>query len=153
VFKIVELLGKFSPLIIIIIVLTKYYSSNDINQLRILVLLLMDFIIINPSLKLFMGAIGFKYERPMYGESYKVTSLKQFDMLGMPSGHVEINALYLSYLYHYARTENIMGIPGVWFMLLLTLITSYQRVISGRHTILQVIVGFGVGWILGKVSK
>jgi membrane-associated phospholipid phosphatase len=101
-----------------------------------------------------MGAIGFNHQRPIYNNNNNKTNIgdiiTNFDQLGMPSGHMEICTLYFSYLYHYAPNEKILGIPLLWLIFILRLITGWQRITSKRHTTLQVIGGFTTGWLLGK---
>ena len=70
----------------------------------------------------------------------------KFERLGMPSGHIEVCSIYLSYLYHYARNEKLF----VWLIFGLTIITGYQRVVTKKHSVSQVIMGFITGWLLGK---
>ena len=146
-------LGQYAPLIVIIIATLKQYHIQSSEHLSILALLLMDILIINPVFKIIMGAIGIDNQRPMYMNQKPIntsTLFSKFERLGMPSGHMEVCSIYLSYLYHYARNEKLLGISLVWLIFGLTIITGYQRVATKKHSVSQVIMGFITGWLLGK---
>jgi membrane-associated phospholipid phosphatase len=140
-------------MIVITLATLKQYQIPSPEHLSILALLLMDLFIINPAFKIIMGGIGINYQRPMYINEKPIPTsnlFSKFDRLGMPSGHMEICTIYLSYLYHYAHSEQLLGISLIWLVFGLTLITGYQRVYSKKHTVSQVIMGFLTGWLLGK---
>lgn len=150
------LLGQYAPMIIIAIATLKQFQDPGGYNLVILALLLMDIFIINPTFKIMTGALGVpNYKRPMNSNQQIVPAnipnlINNFSKLGMPSGHMEITMTYLSYLYHYAPNERLLGIPLIWLITGLAIITGWQRVISKKHSIIQVLMGALTGWLLGK---
>ncbi len=74
-------------------------------------------------------------KRPLSGNV-----MKSAEDLGMPSGHAERATIMFSLLYFYKY------IP-LWLCILLIFIACLQRVVSQRHTIIQVIVGVMCGLI------
>jgi membrane-associated phospholipid phosphatase len=66
---------------------------------------------------------------------------------GMPSGHAQFAGFALVYV--------ILSTSSWWvwaFMLLLSIITCVQRVLTQAHTLLQVMVGLLVGMVWGWIS-
>jgi len=70
-----------------------------------------------------------------------------YDIFGMPSGHSQ--SVLLSTIFIYLSLNDI---KIAMFYLFITLITLTQRVIDNHHTILQVIFGSIVGFLLGYVA-
>jgi len=70
-----------------------------------------------------------------------------YDIFGMPSGHSQ--SVLLSTIFIYLSLDDI---KIAMLYLFITLITISQRVIDNHHTILQVIFGSIIGFILGYVA-
>ena len=58
--------------------------------------------------------------------------------LGMPSGHTESSVIIAAVLY-------MNKLIPLWGSVLIVIITALQRILCSRHTINQVLVGFGIG--------
>lgn len=150
------LLGQYAPMIIIAIATFKQLQDPGGYNLAILALLLIDILIVNPTFKIIAGALEVpNYKRPLYFNQKIIPNdipnlITNFNKLGMPSGHMEITMTYLSYLYHYAPNERLLGIPLIWLIAGLAIITGWQRVVSKKHTVSQVMMGSLTGWLLGK---
>jgi membrane-associated phospholipid phosphatase len=69
-----------------------------------------------------------------------------FDKYGMPSGHAENCAYSLSFIYFVMKNANI-----TFIYFLLTIMTIMQRYMYNNHTILQLLVGFIIGIIIGML--
>jgi dolichyldiphosphatase len=77
-----------------------------------------------------------KEDRPIKENSY-----------GMPSGHAQ----FMWFLFFYKFNEQSTYFNT--FMLLNTLVISYDRIYKQKHTVKQVIVGAIIGSILGLLSS
>jgi membrane-associated phospholipid phosphatase len=67
-----------------------------------------------------------------------------FDVYGMPSGHAQLAFYSTIFIYLALKNKKI-----AFVFLLISMISLYQRVKYKNHTILQVIVGSGVGALFG----
>jgi membrane-associated phospholipid phosphatase len=65
---------------------------------------------------------------------------------GMPSGHAETISIIciLLYLYNF--------IP-LWLSIIIIMIVSFQRIISNKHTLIQVLIGSLLGLIYATIYK
>lgn len=79
-------------------------------------------------------------KRPLANNNYNNT----LNNIGMPSGHAELVTIISCILYFYDF------IP-LWICILMICIISYQRVITKRHTINQVIAGIICGLIYSYI--
>lgn len=66
--------------------------------------------------------------------------------IGMPSGHAETISVFSFLLYFYK-------IIPLWVCLLIICIVSAQRIISYKHTLIQVVVGAALGFIYAVIYK
>lgn len=78
-------------------------------------------------------------KRPMSND-YMYTN-REF---GMPSGHTEIATIVSCILYFYKYIS-------LWICILLIVVFSAERIISNRHTVLQVIVGILCGLLYSYI--
>ena len=69
------------------------------------------------------------------------------DKYGMPSGHSQSVGFSCVFLYLVCRNIYVL-----WLFLLIASITMFQRYTSQAHTILQIIVGFSIGCLMGYVT-
>lgn len=69
------------------------------------------------------------------------------DKYGMPSGHAETCGFSLSFI-----TLSLQNYYISLFYLIITIITLCERYIKKNHTILQLIVGFILGLIVGYIT-
>lgn len=99
------------------------------------IILVVDYWLINPLLKVLLYHIGWQASRP-------ICSMTQgFKCFGMPSGHSENLWLFTS-LTNY----------NPW-AIALTCIVMWQRWYEGYHTIGQIIVGAIIGNLIGYAYK
>ena len=90
--------------------------------------------LINPLEKLLCY---FYFKNPMYRPHRNTPQLSN---LGMPSGHVETVSLLACMLYYESIIKYERAILMTWLMM-------YQRCLFDHHTVSQVIVGLGLGYI------
>lgn len=67
-----------------------------------------------------------------------------FDKYGMPSGHAQHCGFMLAFVTLVFESPIITGIYSI-----LSLICLYQRYLYQNHTIIQILVGFGIGLFMG----
>lgn len=70
----------------------------------------------------------------------------RFYCTGMPFGHAEGSSVLAFLLYFY-------NFIPLWISLLFIIVISSQRVISNKHTIIQVIIGSLLGFIYATLYK
>ena len=70
-----------------------------------------------------------------------------YDIFGMPSGHSQSVIFSTMFIYFCLHDIKILFI-----YILISLITLFQRVINTHHTIMQVVVGSIIGFILGYIG-
>ncbi len=107
--------------------------------------------ILNPIINLFLKKI-IKQPRPNYNKNlekaFKIKdNLGEFvpaDNYGMPSGHANLIFYTTTYLYLITHDMNLLV-----FTVILSILTSIQRVVYKKHTIEQVVVGGIIGIGLG----
>lgn len=66
--------------------------------------------------------------------------------IGMPSGHAETFSV-LAFLFYFYK------IIPLWLCLIIILLVSLQRIISNRHTFIQVLVGSLLGFLYANIYK
>jgi membrane-associated phospholipid phosphatase len=106
-------------------------------------------IFLNSILNLILKSI-IKQPRPNEDSKKFELALKQykntfnngipFEIFGMPSGHAQSALFSTTFIYLSLRNKNIL-----WFFLVISLITIFQRVQFGYHFISQVIMGSIIG--------
>ena len=140
-----QLVDQFAfngPFIISIIVL--YFLRNNSYYLYAFILGSCANVFLNKILKLF-----FKQDRPD-GAVISALEPQSFytgeEQYGMPSGHMQIAAFALVYYYLMKRNWTITII-----LLLITILTFYQRFISRHHTVEQLFAGLTVGSVFAYV--
>ena len=97
------------------------------------------FWLINPMTKLLVS-LGFVGMPSIYRPSDKClleAERKRFECLGFPSGHVEIATIICGLLY--MHIENVIGMIAA---VVIVGLVAFQRVVSKKHTLVQ--VGFGL---------
>jgi membrane-associated phospholipid phosphatase len=143
--NILAYIGAFSPIYLFFISLlllrnhTVYLSFYAIGT------------IINTILNITLKAI---IKEPRPNEDYKLISISTSngqrygpDVYGMPSGHAQSAAFNLAFITGLFKSPSI-----TCFYLVITIITLGQRYIYKNHTILQLLVGFIIGLIIGTLS-
>lgn len=107
------------------------------NNINIIIICILHYLIINPLEKL-----SFLYNKNkndnIYRPKYEIKGNKIFNNLGMPSGHSEIIVILCILLY-------IKYNFNIKFLVLLVLLIGLQRIISKKHSLFQVIVGYLFG--------
>jgi membrane-associated phospholipid phosphatase len=149
--KILKKIGEIGP--IILLVITIFLLRNKHNLLFYYILFFIISIFLNMVLK---GII--QHPRPSIDTKTFNLMMKNkeryvhkhgipYDIFGMPSGHSQ--SVLLSTIFIYLSLHDI---KIAMFYLFITLITITQRVIDNHHTILQVIFGSIVGFLLGYLA-
>jgi membrane-associated phospholipid phosphatase len=133
-------IGEFSPLIVVFIILF------GLQDLFLCVLVILDFFIINPSIKTIIGKLGLQSKRP------RSTSLSSYKTFGMPSGHTEIQWIILSYLSYQYMYGNLQNVNWLIFFGLLNVIVMWQRWYVGAHSLEQIVVGAVTGSTIGLLG-
>ena len=128
----------FPPLLLLI--------SNILGYRSLFLLLLSDFVIINPGLKKLVGLFGLQSKRPY------CTDVDSFKCYGMPSGHTEMHFILLTvlllHLYNNGSNDKKLLYSTI-VVGLMTVITMWQRFTTGSHTPEQICCGAAVGAVIG----
>lgn len=150
-FILFQKIGQFGPLILLIISILLLWKKSNLLFYYIL------FLFINFFLNLILKGI-LQYPRPSIDSKTFDLMLKNktrfmykhgipYDIYGMPSGHSQFVTLSTIFIYMALRDVKI-----TFFYLIISLITISERVIDNHHTIMQVIVGSGLGLVLGYIA-
>ena len=119
-----------------------------INLFTFIIFVSMYHFYIHNSLEKIFSQVYFEYDkvkRPLPKcKSGDNSSL--LGCIGMPSGHAETSSVFSFLLYFYK-------IIPLWVCLLIIFIVSTQRIISYKHTLLQVVVGAALGFIYAIIYK
>ena len=137
-------LGVSGPYIIFIYAL--YVLRNKNNYLSIYCVGFVINIIINSLLKAIIRQPRPSYNKPEINIIDALGKYPPFNVYGMPSGHAQLTAFTFYYLFLVTKNIQIVLIT-----FLLILITGYQRVLSMKHTLLQVFVGTILGLLFGYI--
>lgn len=134
---------EYSPFIMSIIKLTTLFNNHVKNKnidkdetmkkIRNFILLLFINIVINTILKNVL-----QIQRPQETQEYG-----ELQKYGMPSGHAQLTWFIL--FYDISHTDKYI----TFILLIITSLSSYQRLKHNYHTILQVIVGGILGSSIG----
>ena len=134
--QLVDHIGFNGPIIISIIVL--YFLRKNSSYLYAFILGSCANVFLNKILKIF-----FRQNRPdgaVISDQEPSSFYTGEEQYGMPSGHMQIAAFALVYYYLLKRNWTITMI-----LLLITILTFYQRLVSRHHTIEQLFTGLTVG--------
>ena len=137
-------LGVSGPYIIFIYAL--YVLRNKNNYLSVYCIGFVINIIINLLLKAIIRQPRPSYDKPEINIIDALGKYPPFNVYGMPSGHAQLTAFTFYYLFLVTKNIQIVLIT-----FLLILITGYQRVLSMKHTLLQVFVGTILGLLFGYI--
>lgn len=139
-----DYIGALAPLILLL--LSLFLLRNKTTYLQFFVGGFILNNILNILLKLFI-------KEPRPDKDQKIIEIAvangnriSFDKFGMPSGHAQNNAYCLMFL---TLALNDPFITGLY--LIFTIISLFQRYLYNNHTILQLIVGFIIGTIIGYI--
>jgi len=137
-------IGEYGP--IILIFLSLYLLWNSKNLLFYYTVGIFTNAIVNIIFK------GFIQEpRPLF-ETTKMNIMKThaknyffqngipFDMFGMPSGHAQASFFTTAFIYLSLKRNNLL-----YIYIPMSLLTCYQRIALGYHSLSQIIVGSIVG--------
>jgi|LauGreDrversion4_2_1035121.scaffolds.fasta_scaffold07542_4 hypothetical protein len=140
--NITHLVGYLAPTIMLVI--TILLLRNKINYLTFFFYGYITNIVVNSLLKWFL-----KEPRPV--NDWKILQLGithtkriGFDKYGMPSGHSQHCGFMLTFITLVFESPFVTGLYSI-----LSFICLYQRYLYQNHTILQIVVGFGVGVAIG----
>lgn len=140
--NVVHLIGYLTP--VIMLVTTGLLLRNKTTYFKFFFYGYIVNIILNSLLKWVL-----KMPRPV--NDWKILELGithtkriGFDKYGMPSGHAQHCGFMLSFVTLVFESPFITGIYSI-----LSLICLYQRYLYQNHTIIQIIVGFGIGLLVG----
>jgi len=126
---------------------TKLTNSQIIILITIFLLASYHYLIHNDLEKTFSKTY-FEYNdirRPFNKCNTEINS-SRLSCTGMPSGHAETISIIciLLYLYNF--------IP-LWLSIIIIMIVSFQRIISNKHTLIQVLIGSLLGLIYASIYK
>jgi len=140
--NVVHLIGYLTP--VIMLVTTGLLLRNKTTYFKFFFYGYIVNIILNSLLKWVL-----KMPRPV--NDWKILELGithtkriGFDKYGMPSGHAQHCGFMLSFVTLVFESPFITSIYSI-----LSLICLYQRYLYQNHTIIQIIVGFGIGLLVG----
>jgi hypoxanthine phosphoribosyltransferase len=126
----------------------KLNTKNNVIIITIILLLSSYHFFIHNGLEKLFSQTYFDYNdirRPLAICDKEINCTKLY-CTGMPSGHAEGSSVLSFLLYFYK-------IIPLWVCLTIICITSAQRVITYKHTIFQILVGFILGFIYAIVYK
>ena len=140
--NITHLVGYLAPTIMLVV--TLWLLRNKINYLKFFFYGYVINIVVNSLLKWFL-----KEPRPV--NDWKILQLGithskriGFDKYGMPSGHAQHCGFMLVFITLVCESPLLTGSYSI-----LSFICLYQRYLYQNHTLLQIVVGFGVGLGVG----
>jgi membrane-associated phospholipid phosphatase len=143
--NILETIGDCGPYIMILYSIGLLFSKS--NMLFYFIVGICLSFIVNNILK---GII--KQPRPEFNtkevsialQTSAVRYILGYDIYGMPSGHAQTSFFITTFIYLVTRQIFI-----TFFMILLSVMVMFQRVIYNEHTISQVLVGAIIGILFG----
>ena len=143
--NILETIGDCGPYIMILYSIGLLFSKP--NMLFYFIIGICLSFIVNNILK---GII--KQPRPEFNtkevsialQTSAVRYILGYDIYGMPSGHAQTSFFITTFIYLVTRQVLI-----TFFMILLSIMVMFQRVIYNEHTISQVLVGAIIGILFG----
>ena len=140
--NITHLVGYMTPSIMLVV--TIWLLRNKMNYLKFFFYGYITNIVVNSLLKWFL-----KEPRPV--NDWKILQLGithtkriGFDKYGMPSGHAQHCGFMLAFITLVFESPLVTGLYSI-----LSFICLYQRYLYQNHTLLQIVVGFGVGLGVG----
>jgi membrane-associated phospholipid phosphatase len=140
--NITHLVGYLAPTIMLVV--TLWLLRNKMNYLKFFFYGYIINIVVNSLLKWFL-----KEPRPV--NDWKILQLGithtkriGFDKYGMPSGHAQHCGFMLAFITLVCESPLVTGSYSI-----LSFICLYQRYLYQNHTLLQIVVGFGVGLGVG----
>ena len=140
--NITHLVGYLAPTIMLVV--TLWILRNKMNYLKFFFYGYVINIVVNSLLKWFL-----KEPRPV--NDWKILQLGithtkriGFDKYGMPSGHAQHCGFMLVFITLVCESPLLTGSYSI-----LSFICLYQRYLYQNHTLLQIVVGFGVGLGVG----
>ena len=138
----IDYIGLYAPIILIIISI--FVLQNKTKYLQVYVIGVILNSILNVILK-----YAIKEPRPSKDSrilEMAIANGKRFDydVYGMPSGHAQNCAYNLAFVTLVLNNSFITGL-----YLVITAISMYQRYKYFNHTILQLIIVFGIGLLFG----
>ena len=66
------------------------------------------------------------------------------DKFGMPSGHAQNLGFSIGFMYVFIKKSYIL-----WVVIIISLITMFQRYVNNKHSIIQLFVGYIFGILIG----
>jgi membrane-associated phospholipid phosphatase len=144
-----KIIENYGPIIIIITTIFNLFSKQ--NYLFYYIIGLAINTILNFTLKIII-----KEKRPtLFYKEYKLSEtatdiLKKNDYLipidayGMPSGHAQNLGFSLGFMFLFIKKSYLL-----WIYIFISLITIFERYINHKHSIIQLLIGFFIGIIIG----
>ena len=141
----IDYIGVIGPIILIVTSIILLINKN------IFLYFYVGGIIVNTILNLFLKYI-IKDPRPKEDKIlFEIASNNgkriSIDRYGMPSGHSQSVGFSCMFLYLVCKNMYI-----TWFYLIISLNTMFQRFNYRSHTILQIVIGFLIGVVMGYLT-
>lgn len=142
-----KIIEKYGP--IIVILCSILYLINKPTYLFFYTIGTIINIILNLTLKYII-----KDNRPSVSEKEKkIITLankndyfNSIDKYGMPSGHAQSLGFSIGFMYIFIKKSYLL-----WIYIIISCITLIQRYINNKHTILQLLIGYVIGMIIGLI--
>jgi membrane-associated phospholipid phosphatase len=143
--KYIDYIGVIGPIILMVTSFILLINKN------IFLYFYLGGIIVNTLLNLFLKTI-IKHPRPKEDKIlFEIASNNgkriSIDRYGMPSGHSQSVGFSCMFLYLVCKNMYVL-----WFYLIISLNTMFQRFNYNSHTLLQIVVGFSIGAIMGYLT-
>ncbi len=137
-------LGFFGPIILLLLTCGFLIISNKYIFLLFYFGGFVINVILNSVLKILIKEPRPSDDKHIFAMEVRNGNRISFDKFGMPSGHAQMAGYSIGFIYHIVKSSSIMNL-----YLVIALITMIQRFIFKNHTIMQLIVGFGIGIFIG----
>lgn len=146
--NIIDYIGFYTPLIIFLISLYLLFYK------QLYLYYFLAGLVINNILNIILKLI---IKEPRPNNEFKTIELAvkhgetiYFDKFGMPSGHLQNTLYILVYTLLVIGPTKFANLFILYFIL--AIICGYQRFITRKHTILQIIIGSVIGSIIGYIT-
>jgi len=143
---VLKIIESYGPVFVIILSIFKLFKKQ--KYLLFYLIGLMSNTILNFLLKIII-----KEPRPLallnnkdktMNLASKYGFLYPIEKYGMPSGHAQNLGFSLGFMFIFIQNSVIF-----WICVIISIITMYQRFVSYKHSIIQLIIGFIIGLMVG----
>lgn len=80
--------------------------------------------------------------------SHKNEYFNPIHKYGMPSGHAQSLGFSLGFMFMFIKKSYL-----IWIYIIITCITLFQRYTSKKHSVIQLIIGYSIGIIIGLLFE